>query len=70
MRSPQQVHVADEQVVHAVAAGGGRLVVALDLADSPARLPAPGAGDVLAGAATVGREGVHLPAYGWAVLIS
>lgn len=38
--APGQVHVADERPVHAVAADGQRLPVALDLADAPARVPA------------------------------
>ena len=42
--------------------------MALDPADSPARVPAPGAGAVLAGAGGVGRDHVELPAHGWAVL--
>ena len=60
--------MANEQLVYAVAGDGERLLVALNLADSPARVPAPGAGAVLAGASSVGRDGVELPAHGWAVL--
>ncbi|GAB3201723.1 alpha-amylase family protein [Geodermatophilus arenarius] len=71
--APGQVHVANEQLVYAVAGDGQRLLVALNLADAAVRVPAPGAGAVLAGAATVGRGrdgrgGVELPAHGWAVL--
>ena len=66
--APEQVHVADEQLVYAVAGEGQRLLVALNLADTTARVPAPGAGAVVAGSATVGRGDVELPAHGWAVL--
>jgi cyclomaltodextrinase len=66
--APEQVHVANEQLVYAVAGDGERLLVALNLADSPARVPAPGAAALLAGAGTVERDDVELPAHGWAVL--
>ncbi|MGY2067893.1 alpha-amylase family glycosyl hydrolase [Blastococcus sp. SYSU DS0619] len=67
------LHLANEQVVYESRADGGRLVVALSVADGPAELPAPGAGGVLAGDAEVvagGTSGarVRLPAHGWAVL--
>ena len=62
------MHVANEQLVYAVAGDGERLLVALNLADSPARVPAPGAAALLAGAGTVGGDDVELPAHGWAVL--
>jgi cyclomaltodextrinase / maltogenic alpha-amylase / neopullulanase len=66
--APEQVHVANEQLVYAVAGDGERLLVALNLADSAVRVPAPGAGAVLAGSGTIGRDDVELPAHGWAVL--
>ncbi|MGM1064709.1 alpha-amylase family glycosyl hydrolase [Saccharothrix sp. Mg75] len=66
--APEQVHVANEQLVYAVAGGGERLLVALNLADTPSRVPAPGVRDVLAGAADAGRDEVALPPHGWAVL--
>jgi cyclomaltodextrinase len=43
-------------------------VVALNLADAPATLPAPGAGAVLAGAGTVRGDVVELGGHGWAIL--
>ena len=48
--------------------GDGRRVVALNLADTAAELPAPGAGEVLAGAASVHGDVVRLEPHGWAVL--
>ncbi|MDQ2585086.1 alpha-amylase family glycosyl hydrolase [Saccharothrix yanglingensis] len=66
--APEQVHVANEQLVYAVAGRGERLLVALNLADAPCRLPAPGVRGVLAGAADAGRDVVGLPPHGWAVL--
>jgi cyclomaltodextrinase len=62
------LHRDNRQLSYAVAADGQRLVVALNLADTPAVLPAQGAGAVLAGAATVRRDAVELGAHGWAVL--
>nr|WP_239521775.1 DUF3459 domain-containing protein [Geodermatophilus sabuli] len=64
----EAVHVANEQLVYRSAGDGGRLLVALNLADAPARVPAPGAGELLAGAATVGGGSAQLPPHGWAVL--
>ncbi len=66
--APEQVHVANEQLVYAVAGDGERLLVALNLADATARVPAPGARSVLAGTATVRGRDVELPPHGWAVL--
>ncbi|WP_369135309.1 alpha-amylase family glycosyl hydrolase [Modestobacter sp. I12A-02662] len=63
------LHLANRQLSYATAAEGGRLVVALNLDDAPAELPAPGAGELRAGGGEVrsGRS-VRLPAHGWAVL--
>jgi len=62
------LHRDNRQLSYAVAADGQRLVVALNLGDTRAVLPAPGAGAVLAGAATVRRDAVELSAHGWAIL--
>jgi cyclomaltodextrinase len=62
------LHRDNRQLSYAVAGAGGRLVVALNLDDAPATLPAPGAGEVLAGAAAVRADTVTLPPHGWAVL--
>jgi cyclomaltodextrinase len=52
-----------------VVADEGRLVVALNVGSDPAELPAPGAGQVLAGSGGVESPGrVRLEPYGWAVL--
>jgi cyclomaltodextrinase len=66
--APEQVHVANEQLVYAVAADRQQLLVALNIAGTAARVPVPGAGTVLAGTATVGHDHIELPAHGWAVL--
>ena len=59
-------HVANEQLVCEVVADEGRIVVALNVGDAPADLPAPGAGEVLAGAAVVEPAGrVRLEPQGW-----
>ncbi|WP_369138566.1 alpha-amylase family glycosyl hydrolase [Modestobacter versicolor] len=67
------LHRDNRRFSYAVAADGGRLVVALNLADDSAALPAAGAGEVLAGAGTVRQPGtdravVELAGHGWAVL--
>jgi cyclomaltodextrinase len=67
------MHLANEQLAYEVVADGGRLVVALNVADAPSELPASGAGEVLAGSATVTRPSspsarVRLAPHGWAVL--
>jgi cyclomaltodextrinase len=62
------LHRDNRQLSYAVTGDGGRLVVALNLADTPATLPAPGVGAVLAGAGTVQGGSVRLDAHGWAVL--
>jgi cyclomaltodextrinase / maltogenic alpha-amylase / neopullulanase len=62
------LHRDNRQLSYAVSAQGGRLVVALNLADTSVRLPAPGAGAVLAGTGTVHGDAVELGAHGWAVL--
>jgi cyclomaltodextrinase len=66
--APEQVHVANEQLVYAVAADRQQLLVALNIAGTATRVPVPGAGTVLAGTATVGHDHIELPAHGWAVL--
>ena len=67
------LHRDNRQFSYATAADGGRLVVALNLADVPAAVPAAGAGELVAGAGTVQRPGtdravVELGPHGWAVL--
>jgi len=67
------LHRDNRQASYATAADGQRLVVALNLADSPVAVPAAGAGSLLAGSATVRQPGtdravVELGAHGWAVL--
>jgi len=62
------LHRDNRQLSYAVTGEGQRLVVALNLADSPARVPATGAGELLAGSATVRGDVVELGAHGWAVL--
>ncbi|RBY90507.1 alpha-amylase [Blastococcus sp. TBT05-19] len=62
------LHLANEQLAYEVTADGERLVVALNLADAPAEIPAPGAGEVLAGATEPAGDRVRVPAHGWAVL--
>jgi cyclomaltodextrinase len=62
------LHRDNRQLSYAAAADGGRLVVALNLADAPAELPAPGAGAVLAGAGRVRRDVVQLEPHGWVIL--
>jgi cyclomaltodextrinase len=69
----EALHLANDQFSYASAADGQRLVVALNVGDAAAALPARGAGEVLAGAGTVHRAGsdgatVQLPGHGWAVL--
>jgi cyclomaltodextrinase len=62
------LHRDNRQLGYEVTGDGGRLVVALNLADTPASLPAPGAGEVLAGTGTVQDGAVALEPHGWAVL--
>jgi cyclomaltodextrinase len=67
------LHLANEQFCYETTAGEQRLVVALNVGDEPAELPAPSAGALLAGEATVTAPGtdaarVRLPGHGWAVL--
>jgi cyclomaltodextrinase len=62
------LHRDNRQLSYAVTAPGHRLVVALNLADTAVRLPAPGAGAVLAGAATVRGDSIELDALGWVIL--
>jgi cyclomaltodextrinase len=60
--------VANQSLVYASSAAGGRLLVALSTSAGPADLPAPGATAVLAGAGELRGGRVVLPAGGWAVL--
>jgi cyclomaltodextrinase len=67
------LHRDNRQLSYAVSADGQRLVIALNLADTPASLPAAGAGALLAGAGTVREPGtdravVELGERGWAIL--
>jgi len=62
------LHRDNRQLSYAVSAEGQRLVVALNLADTAADVPAPGAGEVLAGAGQVRGGTVRLEPHGWAVL--
>jgi len=67
------LHRDNRQLSYAVTGEGERLVVALNLADTPVAVPAAGAGELLAGGGTVERPGtdravVRLGAHGWAVL--
>jgi cyclomaltodextrinase len=65
-------HVTNEQLVYTSHLGDDALVVALNVADEPATVPAPGATGVLAGDGRLEEEGgtatVAVPAHGWAVL--
>ncbi|MGY1857651.1 alpha-amylase family protein [Modestobacter sp. SYSU DS0290] len=75
-RRHRWLHAARTEVLHRdntqlsyVSSGDGeRLVVVLNLADTPALVPAPGAGALLAGAGQVQRDGVRLEPHGWAVV--
>ncbi|WP_104524458.1 alpha-amylase family glycosyl hydrolase [Blastococcus atacamensis] len=62
------LHLANEQLAYEVASDGERLVVVLNVADVTAEIPAPGAGEVLAGAAERAGNRVRVPGHGWAVL--
>ena len=70
----RKIHLTKREAVWAMEADDNSLLVALNLGDGDAILPAPGGGDVLAGAAEVrttfpGRAtSVRLPSHGWAVL--
>jgi cyclomaltodextrinase len=70
-----QVHLTNEQLGYRVESAGQWLLVVLSLADTPTEQPAPEAGTVIAGTATLANAGsaearVQLDAYGWAVLSS
>jgi cyclomaltodextrinase len=67
------VHLSNEQLVYQTSDGQHRLLVALNLAGTPAEVPAPQAGQVLAGYADLDLPNTAdttagLPAYAWAVL--
>jgi cyclomaltodextrinase / maltogenic alpha-amylase / neopullulanase len=62
----RMVELANEHACYEVRDGDRALLVALNLADAPAELPA--SGTVLAGQADVRGDRAVLPAHGWAVL--
>ncbi|MCO1659480.1 alpha-amylase family glycosyl hydrolase [Pseudonocardia humida] len=63
------VELDNRRLCYEVRDGDRALLVALNLDDAPADLPAPSAGEVLAGEASVRPEGrVTVPGHGWAVL--
>ncbi|MDR7037498.1 cyclomaltodextrinase [Methylobacterium sp. BE186] len=69
----RKVHLTNEQLVLTMNEGTRRLLLALNLADGPATLPAPDARHVEAGDGDLvspgGRAGqVSLPPHGWAIL--
>ncbi|GJE58137.1 Neopullulanase [Methylobacterium trifolii] len=69
----KKIHLANEQAVFGFGTGEGRLLLALNLADSAADLPAPDARAVEAGEAELRAGGsaaarLTLPAHGWAIL--
>lgn len=64
-------HVANDQIVYRSTGEGRVIVVALNLAEEPARVPVPAVRDVLAGwadGASPGGSDVTVAANGWAVL--
>ncbi|GEP08056.1 alpha-amylase family protein [Methylobacterium oxalidis] len=70
---PRKIHLTNEQLVLAMADGHQRVLLALNLADEPAVLPAPGAhlieiGEGDLGAGGEGAEQVSLRPHGWAIL--
>ncbi|WP_324278322.1 DUF3459 domain-containing protein [Blastococcus brunescens] len=62
------LHLTNEELVYEAVGDGGRLVVALSVREAPVEVPAPGAGEVLVGEASVAGDRARLPASGWAVL--
>jgi cyclomaltodextrinase / maltogenic alpha-amylase / neopullulanase len=65
--------LANEHVIYEVTGGGGRLVVALNLADQEVATQAPDVRSCLAGRATLTEAGdgaarIVLPPHGWAIL--
>jgi len=68
----ETISVANAQLCYRTANDGNALLVALNLSDAPASLPAPGATAVLLGAATLGttdgRAVVTVAGHGWAIL--
>jgi cyclomaltodextrinase / maltogenic alpha-amylase / neopullulanase len=67
------LHLANEQIVYEARGGAARLVVALNLGDAAADLPAPDADRRAAGDAEMLRPGtaearVRLPPHAWAIL--
>jgi len=62
------VHLANEQVVLRSGTAGAAVVVALNLADEPAEVPAADATTVECGTGRLTGGRVQLPARGWAVL--
>jgi hypothetical protein len=64
-------HVTNDQIVFRSALGDQAIVVALNLADEPSRVPVEAAGEVLAGRAGPGAADageIVVPGNGWAVL--
>ncbi|GAC1045078.1 alpha-amylase family protein [Rhizobium sp. No.120] len=70
----RKIHLTARQAVWAMEADDKTILVALNLRDGNAILPAPGAKNVLAGTATIipteldRSTAIRLPGYGWAVL--
>jgi cyclomaltodextrinase / maltogenic alpha-amylase / neopullulanase len=65
--------LANEHLIYEVTGGGGRLVVALNLADQEVTARAPDVRSCLAGRATLTDGGdsaaqIVLPPHGWAIL--
>lgn len=68
-----RLHLANQEASFELRSGEHRMVLALNLADAPSDLPAPGARRVEAGPGELVRAGepdarVALPPYGWALL--
>ncbi|NAZ75111.1 DUF3459 domain-containing protein [Kineococcus sp. T13] len=62
------VHLANRQALLRTATGAGAVLVALNLDDAPAALPAADARALVCGAAQLADGRVRLPGRGWAVL--
>ena len=64
------LQLSNEVLAYRVASGDGALVVALNLSHEPQHVRASGAGEVLAGEATIdaGADAAEVPPRGWAVL--
>ncbi|MDD9207137.1 alpha-amylase family glycosyl hydrolase [Georgenia sp. 10Sc9-8] len=64
----RQLELSNELFAYEAASDGERLVVVLNLAEDVAQVAVPDVGQVLAGSADLGVDGVRVPAHGWAVL--